>query len=127
MKYLLDTHTLIWFAQNDTDLSKKAKKEIENPGNNIFLSIASFWEMAIKISLKKLELKHSLEEFISRVNKMNFIILPITLENTILLSQLPFHHKDPFDRLLLVQARSGNLEIISKDVAFDLYGIKRFW
>ena len=127
MKLLLDTHTFIWSIEDDKRLSQKAKKVIEDPDNEIFLSIASLWEMSIKISIGKLELKKPYEEVISYVRKKGIEILSINFEHTLEVSKLEFHHKDPFDRLIIAQAKIENMTIVSKDILFDDYEVKRLW
>ena len=99
MNYLLDTHVLIWFLNGDKSLSVKARKAIESGQAINFVSIVSLWEIAIKISLDRLELKTSFENIGVEINNNNFQILPITFQDTLILSFLPFHHRDPFDRL----------------------------
>ncbi len=99
MNYLLDTHTLIWFLNGDENLSLKARKAIESSEAANFVSIASLWEMAIKISLGRLELNTSFEQIGEEINNNNFKMLPISFQDTLTISSLPFHHRDPFDRL----------------------------
>ena len=125
MSNLLDTHTFIWFVNGDKELSTKAKKLIDN--GEIFLSIASVWEIAIKISVKKLELYTSFKEITNQISINNIKLLPITVEDTFVLSELPVHHKDPFDRLIISQSINNSLTLISKDKAFDSYAIKLAW
>ncbi len=128
MKYLLDTHTLIWFLMGDKKLSDKARGLIDNPDNTKFLSIASLWEIAIKVSLGKLALNKPFEKLFPEQLHFNRIeILDITVDNLIKLTTLPFHHRDPFDRLIIAQALVGELPIIGADVLFDAYGINREW
>ena len=127
MNYLLDTHTLIWFLNGDKDLSVKARKAIETVGSVNFVSIASLWEMAIKISLHRLDLKTSFEKIGDEISNNNFQMLPITFQDTLILSSLPFHHRDPFDRLLIAQGINNDFTIISKDEHFDNYEIKVLW
>ena len=128
MKYLLDTHTLIWFLTGDRKLSDKARGLIDNPGNRKFLSIASLWEIAIKVSLGKLALNKPFEKFFPEQLHFNRIeILDITVDNLIKLTTLPFHHRDPFDRLIIAQALVEGLPVIGADVIFDTYGINREW
>ena len=128
MKYLLDTHTLIWFLMGDKKLSDKARGLIDNPDNRKFLSIASLWEIAIKVSLGKLALNKPFEKLFPEQLHFNRIeILDITVDNLIKLTTLPFHHRDPFDRLIIAQALVEELPIIGTDAAFDAYGISREW
>ena len=101
MNLLLDTHTLIWFLEGDDRLGPTAKDYIENVNNTNFVSIATFWEITIKISINKLQLQIPLQHFKSLLWENGLEILPITIEHTLLVSQLPFYHNDPFDRLLV--------------------------
>lgn len=128
MKYLLDTHTLLWFLQGDKKLSDKARQFIDNPNNEKFLSVVSLWEIAIKVSLEKLVLDKSFERLFPEQLHFNRIqILDITVDSLIKLTTLPFHHRDPFDRLIIAQALVEYLPIIGADAAFDAYGISREW
>lgn len=127
MNYLLDTHVLIWFLNGDKDLSTKARKAIESAEATNFVSIASLWEMAIKISLDRLELKFSFESIAEQMLNNNFQLLPITFKDTLILSNLKFHHRDPFDRLLIAQAMNNNFTIISRDKQFDNYKVNLIW
>lgn len=127
MNLLLDTHTLIWFLEGDNHLSLTAKSYIEEASHTNFVSMATFWEMAIKISLNKLELRKPLPDLESLIWENGIEILPITIEHTLLVSQLPFYHKDPFDRLLVAQAMSENMTLLSGDEKFKLYPIQVIW
>jgi PIN domain nuclease of toxin-antitoxin system len=128
MNYLLDTHTFLWFLDGNNNLSGNARRIIENTGNSKFISIASIWEIAIKMNLGKLKLDFKLEELKEEIIKNNFEILPLDFEHLITLSTLEEFHKDPFDRILIAQAISEKQTIISKDSNFSLYsGIKVFW
>jgi PIN domain nuclease of toxin-antitoxin system len=124
--YILDTHTLIWFLNGDKQLSKTARVEIEEENNDKYVSVASLWEMAIKISLNKLSF--------SRFSKMadliadnGFEILPITFEHTIKVAELEYLHGDPFDRILIAQGIVDNLTIISRDTHMPKYPVKVLW
>ena len=128
MKYLLDTHTLLWFLKGDKKLSDKARRLIDSPRNSKFLSIVSLWEIAIKVSLGKLVLNKPFEKLFPEQLHFNRIeILDITVDSLIKLTTLPFHHRDPFDRLIIAQALVEDLPIIGTDAAFDAYGISREW
>ena len=127
MNYLLDTHTLIWFLNGDKDLSAKARKAIESTEATNFVSIVSLWEIAIKVSLDRLDLKTSFEKIGEEISNNNFEMLPITFQDTLILSSLPFHHRDPFDRLLIAQGMNNKFTIISKDQYFDNYKVKVLW
>ncbi len=127
MNYLLDTHALIWFLNGDKALSSKARKSIESTGTTNFVSIVSLWEIAIKISLGRLDLKSSFEQIGEEIINNNFQMLPITFQDTLILSSLPFHHRDPFDRLLIAQGMNNKLTVISKDQYFVNYEINVLW
>ncbi len=127
MNYLLDTHTLIWFLNGDKNLSLKARKAIESTASANFVSIVSLWEIAIKISLDRLELKSSFEKIEEQILGNGFEMLPLTFKDTLILSSLPFHHNDPFDRVLIAQGMNNKLTIISKDQHFDKYKVKLVW
>lgn len=128
MKYLLDTHTLLWIVTNSPKLSKKAKKLYLETDNTILFSLASIWELAIKSSLGKIEFEKTLEDFIEEhVRGNNIQVLNIELSHLLRIEKLPFHHRDPFDRLLISQQIENNLSIISCDKVFDQYGVNRIW
>jgi PIN domain nuclease of toxin-antitoxin system len=128
MRLLLDTHSFLWFISGSPRLSVPARQAIEDPDNISYLSSASLWEMAIKVSLGKLSLAQPFETLIPQQLALNGIeILDITIAHTALVAQLPFHHRDPFDRLLLAQAQVERMPIIGNDPSFDAYGIARIW
>ena len=127
MDLLLDTHTLIWFLNGDEKLSDKAKSEIEDTANSKIVSIASIWEIAIKISLYKFRFPKGFKHFLDMVEDNGFEILPITFEHAIELSTLEFIHRDPFDRLLISQCIVDKLIIITKDINIKRYKIKTIW
>ena len=128
MNVLLDTHAFLWFVADDRRLTDTARALIEAEDSQPFLSIASLWEMAIKVSLGKLKLEPSFEVFIPQQLAMNGIgILTLSLEHTAAVSTLPFHHRDPFDRLIAVQARLEKMSLVSADPAFDAYEVQRVW
>ncbi len=127
MKYLLDTHVLIWFLNGDKSLSSKARKAIESDNATNFISIASLWEIAIKISLDRLSIKVPFERLSNELDKNNFQLLPITFNDTVVLSTLVFHHRDPFDRLIISQSIANDFTLISKDKEFSAYKVKLLW
>jgi PIN domain nuclease of toxin-antitoxin system len=128
MNYLLDTHTFIWFVQDEPELSPRAKELIESPDTECFLSLASIWEISIKVSTGKLNLQEPLGEFLREQLVLNVIdVLPITFEHVTKVRELPFHHRDPFDRLIIAQSILENLPVIGKDEWFDRYGLTRYW
>ncbi len=111
MQLLIDTHILIWFFEGNKLLSKSRRQIIANPQNEIFVSIASLWEMAIKISLGKLTLAKSLADVIKQIGVEDIELLPISPEHTLQVSTLPFHHRDPFDRIIIAQSQIKNLAV----------------
>ncbi|HJY21566.1 MAG TPA: type II toxin-antitoxin system VapC family toxin [Hanamia sp.] len=127
MNNLLDTHAFIWFIEGDNQLSDQARKSIERNDVISFISIASLWEISIKISLKKLELKTPFTDISKQILKNGFQILPITFEDTLTLTGLPFYHRDPFDRIIISQSVTNKLSIISKDKNFIEYGVTLIW
>ncbi|GAB3512981.1 type II toxin-antitoxin system VapC family toxin [Spirosoma knui] len=126
-RILLDTHALIWFINGDAELSQVARAAIEADGALTFVSIASLWEIAIKISLGKLELKTSFHQISKQIEENGFEILPITFGDTLTLSTMHFHHRDPFDRIIIAQSFNNGLTIISKDTYFGSYNAKVIW
>ena len=130
MKLLLDTHTLLWYAVGDSQLSGTAHKLIVDAANEILVSPASFWEIAIKLSIGKMALHQPFEDFIDAcLNRYGFRILPIEPKHTASVATLPFptKHKDPFDRLIVAQALSEGIAIVSGDAALDVYAVSRLW
>jgi len=127
MKIIIDTHVLLWFTIDDDNLSEKARRTIENSSNDVFVSIASFWEIAIKLSLSKLALDIPFELLFDEAEKLNISILNIKKEHLIRLEKLPFIHKDPFDRVIACQSIVEEYTLVSIDKIFDEYKIKRVW
>src|SRR5947207_2131604 len=128
MRLLLDTHTFLWFIMGSANLSVNARDLIENPVNERLLSVASLWEIAIKTGLKKLTLSAPFDELIPAQLKLNGIdMLDIKVDHLSSLVTLPFHHRDPFDRLIAAQAIVEKVAVISLDGAFDAYGVTRRW
>ena len=129
MRLLLDTHTFLWFIGGDANLSAHAQQLIENTGNERLISIASLWEMSIKASIGRLRLNTTFPNMVKDHVMGNAMdLLPIRPEHLEVVRSLPFHHKDPFDRLIIAQSRSENLPILSRDKVFDDYeGIQRIW
>ena len=128
MNILLDTHAFLWFVDDNPRLSQPARVLIESGESQPFLSVTSLWEIAIKISLGKLFLNQAYETFIPHHLALNGIeLLNISLDHTSAVTVLPFHHRDPFDRLLVVQSNIENMIFVSADPVFDAYGVKRVW
>jgi PIN domain nuclease of toxin-antitoxin system len=128
MTLLLDTHTFLWFCQNAPSLSAKAKTLLEDASHRKVVSLASCWEIAIKAGLGKLTLGEPSEKYIvNALSRTGFELLPISLAHVTAVEQLPSHHKDPFDRLLIAQTQIDGMSLVSSDVAFDRYGVARLW
>lgn len=128
MKLLLDTHTFLWFIEGNLNLSNTARNLIEDEGNERFLSIASLWEMAMKVSMNKLTLRPTFTELVTQQVYGNAIeVLEIRSEHLNILAKMPFHHKDPFDRLIISQSIAERMAVISKDSEFEKYPVTLFW
>ena len=127
MKILLDTHAFIWFLEGSDRLSEKAKNAIESKTNSSYISIASLWEMAVKVSIGKMDMEMSFDDLNQLAYDNKITILPITFEHTKLISQLPFHHKDPFDRMIITQALVENMPILTIDNYFSAYTRNIIW
>jgi PIN domain nuclease of toxin-antitoxin system len=128
MRLLLDTHAFLWWVADAPELSAPAREAIRNPRAECLLSLVSCWEIAIKHSLGKLRLPTSLENFIPEQMAANgFQQMEIDFRHISRVAALPFHHRDPFDRLLIAQAMTEDATLVSADPAFDAYGVKRLW
>ena len=128
MRLLLDTHTFLWFVTNDPLLSATAQALIADPTNEIVVSPASYWEVAIKVSIGKYPLTVPFEQFFTEgIEGNGFSILPVEIRHAAMLASLPMHHKDPFDRMIISQAIVEQIPVVSVDVAFDPYGVTRLW
>lgn len=124
-RLLLDTHTFLWWVGDAPELTPAARRAIADVNNECYLSLASCWELSIKSSLGKLRLASLVESFVSEHLTANgFTLLNIELRHTAKVEKLPFHHRDPFDRLLIAQAISEKLTIVSADKVFRDYGVK---
>lgn len=120
MKYLLDTHIYLWWLNDDTQLSDSIKNYLSNTNNDIFVSAVSFWEISIKHRLGKLPMKTS---FTSLYDNLQFTLMPITIKHVLEVDTLPNYHKDPFDRMLVAQARVEKCTIITNDPKIKDYEI----
>ena len=127
MKLLVDTQSFIWFVENDKQLPSKIKNELEDPDNTIIISIASLWEMAIKMSLGKLKLSCDIAKMIDKLYQNGIEIFPILPKHIIKLTTLEYLHRDPFDRIIISQGLSENMTIVSSDEVFDDYKVTRKW
>jgi len=125
MKLLLDTHIFIWWADQPEKLSPAALSALEDETNELLLSVASVWEMQIKIQLGKLKLSLPLKELVKNQQETNdLMVSPVALTHVLALDALPFHHKDPFDRLLIAQSISDGLTVVTADSQFSAYSVK---
>ncbi len=129
MRYLLDTHAFLWFLNEDIALSAKATAAIEDLSHTIYLSIASLWEIAIKVKIGKLELPQPFGVFMRRQLEINrrLRLLAISIDHLDITASIPLHHRDPFDRLLIGQALRENLTLITNDSKLSLYPVHRLW
>jgi len=129
MSHLLDTHAFLWFINDDKSLSQAAKAVIEDPANTIYLSVASVWEMAIKVRLGKLEMPLPFLDFMTEQMRRNsrLRLLGINIEHADIVASLPLYHRDPFDRMIIAQSLLAEFSIITKDKAFDDYEVESYW
>jgi PIN domain nuclease of toxin-antitoxin system len=128
MRALLDTHAFLWFITDDVRLSRPAEQLFENARYDLLLSMASVWEIAVKVGLGRLPLPLPIRSFLPRQLAENEIrLLPIKLDHAFEAGELPVHHRDPFDRMLVAQALTEQVPILSADVALDQYGVHRIW
>jgi len=128
MKVLLDTHALLWLITDDDRLSKNARQTFLSPKSRLFFSAASLWEICIKMSLGKLSLKTGWFHTIQKEMELNTIQwLPIDMTHCAEVAEMPFHHRDPFDRMLIAQAIVENMQLLSRDHRLSDYAIERVW
>ncbi|BCM24668.1 type II toxin-antitoxin system VapC family toxin [Methyloradius palustris] len=128
MRLLLDTHVFLWWVYDDPKLSQTARDVILDSANTKYVSAVTAWELAIKAGQGKLKLNQSVADFyIKYTNQNYFETIPLGLNHLFMVERLPSHHKDPFDRLLVVQAQAEKLKIVSADNALDAYEIERLW
>lgn len=128
MHVLVDTHSFLWFLDGSTELSNNARQVIADINNQVSVSIATLWEIAIKVNIGKLQLTRPFHEFITAQLALTKIeVLSVKLDHLIVVANLPLHHRDPFDRLLIAQAVTENLAIVSKDAIFPRYNVTLIW
>lgn len=124
--FLLDTHAFIWLAQQDPKLPESIRGELE-VADRVCVSIASLWEMAIKLSIGKLSLQLNFEDIEARLSSTGIVLLPISFADTVQVRNLPLHHRDPFDRILIAQSINNALTLISRDSNFAAYSVQQLW
>jgi PIN domain nuclease of toxin-antitoxin system len=127
MNVLLDTHTFIWYIEGNAKLTQKARDVIEVSGDKIYLSIISLWEIAIKTGKKQLTLQNEFDDLLDVLNLLEIEILTITFADTQIYKNLPLHHGDPFDRMIISQAINNSLTIVGCDQSFNDYPIQILW
>lgn len=127
MNCLLDTHALLWFLDGDARLSPAGRQIIEDLDNTIWVSIASLWEIAIKLSIGRLNLNQPIDVLPGELDRNSIGLLSLSFDHVKQVSMLPFHHRDPFDRMLIAQAMIDSLVVIGQDASFDAYDIAREW
>jgi PIN domain nuclease of toxin-antitoxin system len=127
MSLLVDTHAFLWFMAGDRRLSRSALRAIDESDGEWWLSAASVWELSIKSSLGRLTLPTAVNEYIAEKVHQGLRVLSVDWAHAAAVERLPFHHRDPFDRLIVAQAQSERLDIVTKDPAFAKYGVRAVW
>ena len=127
MQHIIDTHTFLWFVKGSQQLLASVRRLIESPADPTQISIASFWEIGIKVSTGKLPLTNGLLELEAIAEKQRIQILPITVQAILTVQQMPFHYKDPFDRIIAATALVAGSILLSADTIFDAYAVPRTW
>jgi PIN domain nuclease of toxin-antitoxin system len=128
MRVLLDTHTFLWVLEDSPRISARAREVVHDVRNEAFLSTASLWEIAIKVSTAKLTLDRSFDEVLAFIERRRLLaLMPVAPVHIAAVIELPFHHRDPFDRMLVAQTLAEDLSLVSNDDVLDAYGIRRMW
>jgi PIN domain nuclease of toxin-antitoxin system len=128
MRLLVDTHAFLWYVLDEPQLTSTARAAIDDPAADVYISPASFWEIAIKISTGKYQLVAPYQDFWERsLIEHDVDILPIEVRHTTMLLTMPYHHRDPFDRLIVAQAMAEQMPLVSADADVDAYGVRRIW
>lgn len=128
MRLLIDSHSLVWAVDNPAQLSAAATTELQDPANELIISAATVWEISIKAGMGKLTLSSAYRAWMNRaITYLGLTILPITVEYAAAQAALPWHHRDPFDRLLVAESLTDGVPVVSADAHLDVYGITRIW
>jgi PIN domain nuclease of toxin-antitoxin system len=127
MNYLLDTHTVLWCAENSAKLSENARRALFDPAGRFFVSIVSAWEVAIKSSIGKMNIVGGVSEFYRIIDENGFAMLPVSRKHIKCVETLPFHHRDPFDRIIVATAISESMGMITADANIRLYEVVCVW
>ncbi|HLI63884.1 MAG TPA: type II toxin-antitoxin system VapC family toxin [Terriglobales bacterium] len=127
MNLLIDSHVLLWWLAAPDKLSPSAREGLQNPGARVYVSAAVAWELTIKTNLGKLDAGEVISRFAAVLMEKGFFRLAISTDHALRAGMLPRHHNDPFDRMLVAQAQAMNCPIVSADVLFDSYGVRRIW
>ena len=126
-RFLLDTHAFLWLVQGDPQLSEQARAVICDDGNQLYFSVASIWEIAIKLNIGKLKIGHTIEDIYTLLAQLKIENLPIYRSDLIRYLTLPLHHRDPFDRVIIAQAIERDLVMVSADESFRSYPVQQLW
>ena len=128
MRLLLDSHVVIWYVDQDHLLSATAHSAITDPSNDLLVSAATIWEIAIKVGTGKMNLSLPYRQWMNKaITDLDLAVLPITVDYADAQAGLLAHHRDPFDRLIIAQAFTERITVVSADAAFDAYGVTRLW
>jgi len=127
MNYLLDTHVIIWYLENEPDLSSEMRDEINSDANSVYICTASLWEIAIKVNVGKLKLKSGFDEFLNDIESSKFDVLQVEDQQLRVLAKLPLLHRDPFDRMIISTAIAEGLTVITADEAVRKYDVSWAW
>ena len=126
-RFLLDTHVFLWLIQGDSQLSERARAVISDDANQLYFSVTSIWEIAIKLNIGKLKIGHTIEDIYTLLAQLKVEILPIERSDMIRYLTLPLHHRYPFDRVIIAQAIDRELVLLSADRSLEAYSVQRLW
>jgi PIN domain nuclease of toxin-antitoxin system len=125
--FLLDTHTFLWWIQGNSSLSDRAQEILSDDNNQLYLSVASLWEVTIKLNIGKLKIPHTIDELYNLLDLFNVELINISQSDLEQYLTLPLHHRDPFDRILIAQAIERSLILVSADRSFGSYSVQQLW